>query len=63
MVEYPFEDAKILLQKNLATAEASLADIDRDIAFLRDQINISEVNMTRVYNHDVLSRRKTNASK
>jgi len=58
MVEYPFGEAKGLLQKNLTTAEKSLADIERDLAFLRDQVNVCEVNMTRVYNHDIVLRRK-----
>mmetsp|Transcript_12144 Transcript_12144/g.20732 ORF Transcript_12144/g.20732 Transcript_12144/m.20732 type:complete len:202 (-) Transcript_12144:179-784(-) len=57
MVEYPFDEALALLKKNLETAEKNLKDIDANLVFLRDQINVSEVNMTRVYNEDVRSRR------
>ncbi|KAA8490966.1 Prefoldin subunit 3 [Porphyridium purpureum] len=58
MVEYEFSEAIALLESNLNTAQSSLQEIEQDLVFIRDQINIAEVNMTRVYNHDVKTKRQ-----
>lgn len=53
MVEYPYEEGLALLQKNLAGATKSLESLNSDLAFLKDQITISEVNIARVHNRNV----------
>eukprot|EP00744_Colponema_vietnamica_P011077 GILI01015590.1.p1 GENE.GILI01015590.1~~GILI01015590.1.p1 ORF type:complete len:215 (-),score=51.56 GILI01015590.1:73-672(-) len=53
MVEYAFDEAKTLLQKNIDGAVASIQTHEDDINFLRDQITTSEVNIARVHNHIV----------
>lgn len=50
MVEYTFEEAISLLSKNLEAASGNLATTETDIAYLRDQINTTDVNMSQVYN-------------
>lgn len=53
MLEYPLDEAKALLAKNLSTSLSNLKQIDEDLEFLRDQITTSEVNLARVYNWNV----------
>lgn len=53
MLEYPLEEAKELLNKNLNTSITSLKQIEEDLEYLRDQITTSEVNLARVYNWNV----------
>lgn len=50
MVEYSFEEAISLLGKNLEAASGNLTGTEADIAYLRDQINTTDVNMSMVYN-------------
>ncbi|CAI7837684.1 unnamed protein product, partial [Closterium sp. NIES-53] len=42
MVEYPFDEALALLARNEENATSSLGNIDGDLLFVRDQINITE---------------------
>merc|ERR1712227_924277 len=56
MLEYNLDDAQQLLQKNYAAATTSLAQVEDDLGFLRDQTTTIEVNMARVYNWDVKRR-------
>ena len=58
MVEYPVQEAQELLQGNLDVARKQLVEADSDLDFLRDQITTTEVNLARIYNHDVLKRRQ-----
>lgn len=53
MLEYPLEEAKELLKKNLNTSITSLRQIEEDLEYIRDQITTSEVNLARVYNWNV----------
>ncbi|KAJ1477675.1 von Hippel-Lindau binding protein-like protein 1 [Baffinella frigidus] len=57
MMEFTFEEAENLLSGNLETATVNLAKVKEQLAFLRDQITTTEVNMARVYNHEVRMRR------
>jgi len=57
MVEYTFDEAHALLSKNLEGALQQLKVLSEDLAFLKDQITTTEVNVARVYNYDVKSRR------
>ena len=58
MVEYSYDDALKLLAKNLAQAQAKLAETEDDVNFLKDQITTTEVNMARVYNQGVHNKQK-----
>ncbi|KAI0563909.1 Prefoldin [Gracilaria domingensis] len=57
MVEYSHEEAKSLLAKNLANVEKSYDETCSDISYLRDQLNTTDVNLSRVYNHHVQTMR------
>ncbi|KAF5188752.1 Prefoldin subunit [Thalictrum thalictroides] len=57
MLEYSYEEANGLLQKNLENAKASLEVLVDDLQFLRDQVTITQVTIARVYNWDVHQRR------
>ena len=62
MLEYSLEDAEGLLSKNLTAAKDTLATVEKDLGFLRDQTTTVEVNMARVYNWDVKRRQALKAS-
>ncbi|BDD60004.1 peptide chain release factor 1 [Monascus purpureus] len=61
MLAYPLPEAEEMLQEKLSAAEASLATCDEDLDFLREQITTLEVATARVYNWDVVQRRKEKA--
>eukprot|EP01064_Diplonema_japonicum_P028199 TRINITY_DN4269_c0_g1_i1.p1 TRINITY_DN4269_c0_g1~~TRINITY_DN4269_c0_g1_i1.p1 ORF type:complete len:228 (+),score=81.72 TRINITY_DN4269_c0_g1_i1:65-685(+) len=63
MVEYTCEEAIELLTKNLSTAQTSLEVVLEDLAWLRDQLNICEVNMNRLHNFIIQERREENEAK
>ena len=67
MLEYPLAEANQLLENNLDNYKKSLVRADRDLAFIKDNATIQEVNLARVYNWDVKRRmeqaKKTVASK
>ena len=58
MVEYSFDEAKALLEKNLKHAVERLTSIEEDLVFLRDHIITSEVNIERIFNFDVRRKRQ-----
>uniref|UniRef100_A0A7S4V1X5 CS domain-containing protein n=1 Tax=Alexandrium monilatum TaxID=311494 RepID=A0A7S4V1X5_9DINO len=58
MLEYTLEEAVELLRTNEANARTSLKGLDEDIAFLRDQITTTEVNIARTHNYGVKLRQK-----
>ncbi|CAA0824129.1 Probable prefoldin subunit 3 [Striga hermonthica] len=62
MLEYSCEEATTLLQKNLENARASLEVLVADLQFLRDQVNVTQVTIARVYNWDVHQRRQRQAA-
>eukprot|EP01065_Artemidia_motanka_P006228 TRINITY_DN1304_c3_g1_i1.p1 TRINITY_DN1304_c3_g1~~TRINITY_DN1304_c3_g1_i1.p1 ORF type:complete len:228 (+),score=81.27 TRINITY_DN1304_c3_g1_i1:72-686(+) len=61
MVMYPIADARQLLMRNLQTAQASLESALEDLAWLREQTAVCEVNTNRVHNWEVAERRKQKA--
>lgn len=63
MVEYTYDEAKELLEANLKTCVHQLDELNEDLAFLRDQITTTEVNMSRTYNYGVKLRKEAKASK
>jgi len=58
MLAYPLDEAEELLASKLAKATESLENCEEDVDFLREQITTVEVAMARVYNWDVVRRRK-----
>ncbi|KAL4926839.1 tubulin-binding prefolding complex subunit PAC10 [Aspergillus undulatus] len=61
MLAYPIEEAVGMLSEKLSAAQESLANCDEDLEFLREQITTLEVATARVYNWDVVQRRKDKA--
>ena len=53
MLEYGLQEAVELLERNRGNAEATLATLEADLGFLKDQITVSEVNIARVHNVNV----------
>ncbi|KAH7029250.1 Prefoldin subunit-domain-containing protein [Microdochium trichocladiopsis] len=61
MLSYPVDEAEELLTTKLATARKSHSNCEEDLEFLREQITTMEVAIARVYNWDVVQRRKERA--
>ncbi|RAH65989.1 tubulin-binding prefolding complex subunit PAC10 [Aspergillus aculeatinus CBS 121060] len=61
MLAYPIDEAMAMLAEKLAVAETSLQNCEEDLEFLREQITTLEVATARVYNWDVVQRRKEKA--
>lgn len=59
MLEYNYEEADELLTKNLKNAEVNLSSLEEDLAFLKDQITVSEVNIARIHNYNVQLKKET----
>jgi hypothetical protein len=62
MLEYETKEALDLLRTNFETAKSNIAVIREDMDYLRDQITTVEVNMARIYNHDVNLRRQAKST-
>mmetsp|Transcript_19069 Transcript_19069/g.38529 ORF Transcript_19069/g.38529 Transcript_19069/m.38529 type:complete len:319 (-) Transcript_19069:107-1063(-) len=58
MLEYSLEEAKELLTNNETNAKTMLANLEEDMAFLRDQLTTTEVNIARCHNFGVKVRQK-----
>jgi len=63
MLEYTYKEARSLLETNLKKAQDRLKDVNEDLLFLRDMITTSEVNIARMFNHDVVLRKKEKGEK
>lgn len=63
MLEYPLDEAKVLLKQNMDSALQNLKCLEHDQDFLRDQLTTTEVNMARVYNWDVKRRQALGKAK
>ncbi|GAO18609.1 hypothetical protein UVI_02062020 [Ustilaginoidea virens] len=63
MLSYPMEEAEELLTSKLSTAQTSLSNCEEDLDFLREQITTMEVATARVYNWEVVQKRKERSSK
>ncbi|OJD13076.1 hypothetical protein AJ78_06433 [Emergomyces pasteurianus Ep9510] len=63
MLAYPIDEAVELLTEKLRAAEASFANCEEDLEFLREQITTLEVATARVYNWDVVQKRKEKEGK
>ncbi|KAL2135183.1 hypothetical protein VTI74DRAFT_9500 [Chaetomium olivicolor] len=58
MLSYPIDEAETLLNSKLQAAKQSLSNCEEDLDFLREQITTMEVAVARVYNWDVVQKRK-----
>ncbi|KXX76767.1 putative prefoldin subunit 3 [Madurella mycetomatis] len=58
MLAYPIDEAETLLTSKLQAAKQSLSNCEEDLDFLREQITTMEVAVARVYNWDVVQKRK-----
>lgn len=58
MLAYPINEAEALLDSKLQAAKQSLSNCEEDLDFLREQITTMEVAVARVYNWDVVQKRK-----
>lgn len=47
MVEYSFEEAIELLSNNLAQGKAALEKAESDMAYMKDQITVTEVSILK----------------
>jgi prefoldin subunit 5 len=65
MLEYTYDEAIELLSSKEKKAKLELDETTQDLAFVRNQIITSEVNISRIYNWDVRQKRlaKANAAK
>ncbi|KAH7154936.1 prefoldin subunit [Dactylonectria estremocensis] len=61
MLSYPIDEAQTLLEQKLSTAKTSLSNCEEDLDFLREQITTMEVAIARVYNWEVVQKRKDKA--
>ena len=61
MVEYTFEEALDILNKNYENAKKKLESTNEDLDYIKDQITTMEVNMARVYNTNVVEQSKKKA--
>merc|ERR1719215_2428996 len=58
MLEYTLDEAVELLRTNEANAKETIRNLDEDMAFLRDQLTTTEVNIARTHNYNVKMRQK-----
>lgn len=58
MLEYPLDEAVVLLEERLANNNESLKIVKEDLEFLKENITTMEVNTARLYNWDVEQRKK-----
>lgn len=58
MLQYPYAEAIELLTRNLNSARETLKVVTEDLAFLKEQITVSEVSIARAFNFDVKKRRE-----
>ncbi|KAK5580270.1 hypothetical protein RB653_000285 [Dictyostelium firmibasis] len=62
MLEYSFEEAREVLRKNKDSVDLQLRESIQDLGFVKDQITTTDVNVSRVYNYDVIQKRKLKQS-
>ncbi|CAK7208778.1 peptide chain release factor 1 [Sporothrix curviconia] len=58
MLSYPIDEAQELLEQKLNSAQTNRRNCEEDLEFLREQITTMEVAIARVYNWDVVQKRK-----
>mmetsp|Transcript_32244 Transcript_32244/g.47434 ORF Transcript_32244/g.47434 Transcript_32244/m.47434 type:complete len:225 (-) Transcript_32244:93-767(-) len=63
MLEYTYDEAIDLLSSKEETARKEEREVTEDLAFIRNQIITSEVNISRIYNWDVKNKRADKMNK
>lgn len=58
MMEYDTTEALALLRTNFEKSKSQIELVKTDMDYIRDQITTMEVNMARIYNHDVMLTRE-----
>ncbi|KAG6034165.1 hypothetical protein E4U19_005935 [Claviceps sp. Clav32 group G5] len=58
MLSYQVDEAEALLTSKLSTAQTSLSNCEEDLDYLREQITTMEVATARVYNWEIVQKRK-----
>lgn len=58
MLEYTLDEAVELLRTNETNARTTVKALDEDVAYMRDQITTTEVNIARTHNYGVKLRQK-----
>mmetsp|Transcript_23969 Transcript_23969/g.66580 ORF Transcript_23969/g.66580 Transcript_23969/m.66580 type:complete len:187 (-) Transcript_23969:59-619(-) len=58
MLEYPLDEAQSLLQQNLENCIRNLETNQKDLDFVKDSVTTTEVSIARVYNRDIMMRKK-----
>lgn len=53
MLEYDVEEALEVLEKKLSDAQKRVQEIEHDLAFIREQITTTELNVARIHNYIV----------
>ncbi|KAI2631181.1 Prefoldin subunit-domain-containing protein [Xylaria nigripes] len=61
MLSYSLDEAETLLISKLSAAKQTYSNCEEDLEFLREQITTMEVAIARVYNWDVVQKRKEKA--
>lgn len=62
MLEYTYTEAEEMLTRRVADAKAKDAEIVEDLAWVRENKIIAEVNTSRTFNYDVRRRRAAGGS-
>ncbi|KAG6077243.1 hypothetical protein E4U16_002350 [Claviceps sp. LM84 group G4] len=62
MLSYQVDEAEALLTSKLSTAQTSLSNCEEDLDYLREQITTMEVATARVYNWEIVQKRKEKTS-
>ena len=57
MLEYSYSEAEEMLTKRIEEAQTKEVELKEDLAWLRENIIIAEVNTSRSFNYDVRRRR------
>ena len=61
MLEYPYAEARTLLENNLSSAKESISTLEKDLDTVSDCVVTTEVNIARLYNWDVKQRKEKKA--
>ncbi|KAL6732091.1 hypothetical protein Aduo_002889 [Ancylostoma duodenale] len=62
MVEYELDKAKELLEKNRGNVQKAVDELTSELAFVKDQITTTEVNIAHVHNYGVKKRQQKAAA-
>jgi len=60
MLEYPLDEAEMVLQNSLGGIKSGIENTNQSLLLVREQCTICEVNIARLYNCNVQKRREAN---